>query len=278
MKQNSRHFRMLQAERDVARAVASMSEAPYRPGTFATISFPVLSRDEGPKFDNAPLISQIVQKRPSALLLCAGWSVANQGGIDQIRKAIGNLATTVIAETTDTEEKEIYRIDKKGCHAMGGQCFYKSSDRSIGKVRDLLDLLVSGKRIFEVAGGSAALFMCGENAILSCVPAQKGERRDKVGYHKNVDKNMKEIIRNSRIILHPTHTILPFAGIQKLKRRFFSDRRLYISSSNWEIDRAPKDWNSLHTVMRNGTVLSPTFCENSELMSYREWSFEGASS
>lgn len=242
-----------------AEATRNLEESNFQPQIIGTLSFP-LNKGKTPKYDNTRAIVEIIKKRKSALLLCAGISVPGCNSLPSIIEATQHVRTVVVLETHDRRIN--YRIEGKKLFALGEQFFAKSVEATGDKLACLESAL--DNRSFRVLGRQALLLICGECMVVECPRGKKCRLRLKV------PKNTKARINGpNAMVLNPTHTRM-VRGADKRSKFLSRNNRVYVNASNWVVPmqrRVP----TLHRVCYNGIEIWPTYELENESLCYREW-------
>jgi hypothetical protein len=135
-----------------------ISEESNRP-KFATLSFPV-SSIHGALYRNENIICSIINKRKPELLLCAGWTLVDAAGLNNIVTASNIAGCTVILEA-DCSNPTGYII-RNGNYCTLKQYFthINGNSTAVASIQNL-DLNISS-RCFSVGVKKCVLLVCGE--------------------------------------------------------------------------------------------------------------------
>ena len=227
-----------------------------QPSRVGTLSFPVA--EDGPIWENGGLIAQIVTRRRTALLLCAGWSVPTEPCLAPIIAATGRADTVVVSEAGGIS----FQIRARRSVQIGKGFFATHNDKALqSKLDDLAAALPKRRVVFS--DRTALLLVCGEVGVV--------RGRKEVMFCRGVPRAVEHAVRaRDVVVLNPTHTRMKNDGTIKAWRRFLSsDGRLYVSASNFS--KGSKPCATLHSLWHDGKSKDPSYKVENEWLCYREW-------
>ncbi|MBW1794847.1 MAG: hypothetical protein JRJ38_10520 [Deltaproteobacteria bacterium] len=193
----------------------------------------------------------MASKRGSKLLILPGWSMLRkrEGGIDKIKELSKKNDISILFDTRGMNEAELGKAyiiySNKNLIGPFNQLFHLSDEveKSPLLVKNLIRLLKSGKRSFNISGTTFSVLLCGENNFLKNI--QNCSNKAIVRHEYKFDTSCYDVLINQ------SHTTM--GNWPKLIKRFEllsrNNKYLIFLVNN---DTSSDKWKSAINIFYNG--------------------------